>query len=335
MMSVGAFTSTLDPGASMSIIRVIKDDRRQFIVTDIEIYKRNDITWEAKALHTYLMSKPEDWDVRIAELIASGTAKKDKIQKMLKDLKEAGYVNREQFNDPKTGKFITITNVYERVDLNPQHTPTYGGTGVTVTENPATDRDGFTVDGKPPRIVSIEDNYIYKGNPLNQFEWDDAYEEFPFETVNSMVSTLSGICKGFVNIFEPQKCDFYRTAIMLLKKGITEEQVCAFGDWWQKFGHYEGKPAVKSLLLELDNFVAGVQPAPSRKNYAAERSWTECWFWLKREIKIEDFKDPLTIPVIRKIGESNLRTVNQDNHVAFRRKFIDYYENLQAEQNGA
>lgn len=53
--------------------------------------------------------------------------------------------------------------------------------------------------------------------------------------------------------------NFENAADGLLTKGIRPDQVRGFCDWWKDNGHYRGKPALKSLVQEIDNFTAGVK----------------------------------------------------------------------------
>jgi len=330
----------------MSIIRVVKDSRERFLLTDSEIHYRKDISWEAKGLHAYLMTKHKDWTVSFSALLEAGTAKKDKMQRMIRELKDAGYMSREQYNDPETGKFVTVSNVYETLALNPSSTPICGGTVLTVAGNPATDRGGFTVDGltvagKPGSIVSNKDKDIYKGDQLiKNYEHDSesipgAYTEPPFEQVNSMISTLSGICKGFANVLQPEDCEFHKAAILLIEKEYTEEEVRAFGPWWEKNGYYQGKPAVKSLLDEIGNSVDGITPIDTQiHNAQASKSWKECSLWIDRTIGVDKFSDPLTIQVVRQIGEGTMRKISSDNSRSVKKLFFELYGDL-AKQNGA
>ena len=149
-----------------------------------------------------------------------------------------------------------------------------------------------------------------------------------------MVSTLSGTCKGIVNIFQPEDDEFYKAAIIIIEEGITEEQVRAFREWWPKNGYYEGKPAVKSLLMEIGNSIEGVEHARTHESPFAHRSWQECNLWITRDIQVKDFDDPLTLQIIQQIGEGTMRQLSNTNVVQIRQVFFDLYGDL-AKQNGA
>ena len=96
----------------MSIIRVTKK-RGRYLVADAEVFEDKTLSFGARGLMAYLLTKPDNWEVRMSQLISASPAKRVATQRMMKELKDAGYVRRYQENDPKTGKFITITEVYE------------------------------------------------------------------------------------------------------------------------------------------------------------------------------------------------------------------------------
>lgn len=80
--------------------------------------------------------------------------------------------------------------------------------------------------------------------PENQQTADDQHRE--------MIGAISAVVK---QTYAPGINEelFDSAAAALASKGVTCEQVRAFGQWWKSNGHYEGKPALKSLLNEIDN----------------------------------------------------------------------------------
>ncbi len=100
----------------MSIIRT-KKDRGYFAVSN-EPFNDNRLSWEARGMMAYLLSKPDGWIVRTGDLIKQTSASKYKTQRIINELKEAGYIRRfREQND--AGRLVWVTEVYERCDLNP------------------------------------------------------------------------------------------------------------------------------------------------------------------------------------------------------------------------
>lgn len=68
-----------------------------------EILSDTRLSWKAKGLLSYLLSKPYNWKVRRADLIKQSTDGDCSVRAALKELREAGYVSLECSKTP-TGK---------------------------------------------------------------------------------------------------------------------------------------------------------------------------------------------------------------------------------------
>ena len=83
-------------------------------------------------------------------------------------------------------------------------------------------------------------------------------EDTPFNDHNitrgEMVSAIAGVVKTTLAI-GMNSDDFERVADALIEQDMTPDQVARFGKWWKRNGHYEGKPALKSLLGEIKNVI--------------------------------------------------------------------------------
>ena len=125
----------------MSIIRVRKDAR--YFTASNEPFNDKRLSWEARGLMGYLLSKPDGWEVNMLDLENNGPAGEHKLRRMLAELRAAGYMNRVRVT-LEHGKFDWITEVYESPSLNPK---------------PASRRfstSGSSTSGKLPDIVSTE-----------------------------------------------------------------------------------------------------------------------------------------------------------------------------------
>lgn len=305
----------------MSIIRVVRDNRLKFLISDVEIHQNQSVSWEARGLHAYLMSKPPDWTVRKADLINAGPAGKDKIQRMMFELEEAGYLSREKVHDPETGRYKTTSSVYECVALNP-NTPIYGGNGNDQGGKAAVDQGGFTSPGKPVPLVS-NSKERYKGD-FSDFETPSMAVEVP-EVQALMVQALLSACKGYANMLVPDDCRFHQAATTLIENDVSIPEVTAFEPWWNENGHYPGKPAVKSLLDEIENSINGVKTGRTQKSPEAAVATRELEMWMKRKIKVTEFSSPHTLRAIQEVGETVIRGMtitNRKNVLAsFTREF--------------
>jgi hypothetical protein len=57
------------------------------------------LSWGARGLLIFLLCKPDNWRVSVAHLINSGTAGRDAVRGMLRELVQAGYLKRNQVRD--------------------------------------------------------------------------------------------------------------------------------------------------------------------------------------------------------------------------------------------
>ncbi len=310
----------------MSIIKVVKDSRQKFLISDAEIHNNKNISWGARGLHAYLMSKPPNWEVNRDDLVEAAAAGRDQVQRLINELKEHGYMNRGQRQDQGTGKFVTYTDIYERLDLNPEYTPIYGGSSGeqeprTGNQAPVS-RAGSTEDGKPVHIVS-NNKKRYKGD-FSDFETGELSGEVP-EVQVLMVQALLSVCKGYANMLVPPDCRFHQGAVILIENDVSIPQVTAFGPWWEENGYYNGKPTVKSLMDEIKNSVNGVKTGRMKKSPESIKAVSELEMWMNRKIGISEFSSPRTLLAIQAVGETVIRgmTINNRKNVlaSFTREF--------------
>jgi len=99
-----------------TIIRLEKVAR--YFVVDNTLFSDAQVSWEARGLMGYLLSKPDDWRVRLYDLVAHGPAGQHKIQRMLRELEESGYLSRKRVKR-LNGAFDWETTVFETPSLNP------------------------------------------------------------------------------------------------------------------------------------------------------------------------------------------------------------------------
>lgn len=83
------------------------------------------LSWEARGVLAYLLSKPNNWQVLVGDLVNQGPASRGKVNRVLRELEECGYLLRERIHN-EHGRFVWRSTVYEES---------------TITQN--------TIDGKP------------------------------------------------------------------------------------------------------------------------------------------------------------------------------------------
>lgn len=122
---------------STTIIRATRRDRSFTI--DQRTIEDEYLSWAARGLLCYLLSRPDDWELRTDELCGSGNLRRDGIYRLLRELREAGYLYHEDERD-KRGRIRGGTYyIYETLE-NPD------------TDVPDTDRQGSTA----PHFATVE-----------------------------------------------------------------------------------------------------------------------------------------------------------------------------------
>jgi len=101
-------------------VRVKKDFR--FFVASNEPFNDTRLSWEARGVMGYLLSKPDGWIVRNGDLYKQSPAGVKKTKRILKELQDFGYLVRERIQN-EDGTFDYESTVYESLSLNPTVVP--------------------------------------------------------------------------------------------------------------------------------------------------------------------------------------------------------------------
>ena len=96
----------------MAIIRAKRE--HNYTVINNKVFQRNQLSWQAMGMLSYLLSKPDDWSVVVNELISvtKDTAKptgNNGVYNILKELKEKGFVQVRKNGDGTTDYIIFDT----------------------------------------------------------------------------------------------------------------------------------------------------------------------------------------------------------------------------------
>lgn len=148
LLAAGLFRDGLflSPGKVM-IRRAPRND--EFTVLENDTIEDDNLSWEATGLLTFLLSKPDDWTVRVQHLINCRNAGRHKIKRVLSELEEAGYLIRHRTQDDE-GKFQWESVIFETPREEGQSIPRKSVDGSSV--------DGSSVDGQPGDITKTEVN---------------------------------------------------------------------------------------------------------------------------------------------------------------------------------
>ena len=84
-----------------NIFRINKNKDNPYVQLDKRIFENNALSWKAKGLLGYLLSKPDNWTVLVADIIKQSTDGRDAVYSGIKELRQAGYVHKEYIRDDK------------------------------------------------------------------------------------------------------------------------------------------------------------------------------------------------------------------------------------------
>lgn len=120
-----------EPEKEKTIVRVQHDrNNPYFMQNKAALYDKN-LSLKAKGLHSFLMSKPDDWKIYVRALAAELKEGKDAVGAALSELIARGYIHKKRNHD-ELGKFQGFTyTVYEIIPY-----PGNPDTDYPDTENP-------------------------------------------------------------------------------------------------------------------------------------------------------------------------------------------------------
>lgn len=133
---------------------IIRTNKRENPYVMIDKFGLNDdrLSWKAKGLLAYLLSKPDDWQIYERELVKRSTDGRDAVRTGLRELEKYGYMSRRQLRN-EDGSFSGMEYiVYER-PIEITESEAVNGISVDVeqpqTENPST---GNPTTENPPLL---------------------------------------------------------------------------------------------------------------------------------------------------------------------------------------
>lgn len=98
------------------IIRVEK--RSNYAIIDKGFLENPNLSFKAKGVLAYLLSRPDNWSTFVPDLVNKSTDGRSAVYSALRELKALGYYKRERVRDEKTGKFTRWENVIYETPLS-------------------------------------------------------------------------------------------------------------------------------------------------------------------------------------------------------------------------
>ena len=135
-------------------IRVERKERDYFSAQN-EPFNDARLSFGARGLLAYILSKPNDWEVRNEDLIRQSPAGKAAVLGMLGELKKYGYMNRHREN--RAGGYLEwVTVIYEIPSLNPDYQETPENDKPPKSDLPTVGKQDFGADRSPINRRSVK-----------------------------------------------------------------------------------------------------------------------------------------------------------------------------------
>lgn len=144
---------------SKSIIRAAKNGANPFVMIQRAVFENPELSWKAKGLLGYLLSRPDNWSVRVADLVNRSTDGRDACYSALKELGDAGYITKHE-SESEGGRFAGFDYVVHEAPVGKS-----AGSGAEPVGKSAGSPVGKSVYGK-----SDTNNKEVTKNELNKNE---------------------------------------------------------------------------------------------------------------------------------------------------------------------
>jgi len=131
-----------------TIFRRVKDRDNPYVMIDRECFEVETLSWKAKGLLGYLLSRPNDWTVIMADLVKRSSDGEHAVRSAVHELEAHGYMVRSRVRDKKTGMFGPVTIEVHEVPV-PEECRTYDLGRSRIVAEEKSPVGGFPQVGEP------------------------------------------------------------------------------------------------------------------------------------------------------------------------------------------
>lgn len=170
----------------VTIIRAEHNRDNPYVIMDKRIFEDESLSWRAKGLLGYLLSRPDNWRIIVGDLIKRSTEGRDAVRATLRELSVSGYLCRERRHNadglfewvyivyespspekPSTVKPSTVNRPLLSIDLNNNENTNM--IGVSPEETPTPTQETFNLvmdDSATTDVIVAEDSLLF--DAINQ-----------------------------------------------------------------------------------------------------------------------------------------------------------------------
>lgn len=173
----------------MSTETIVKIKKRvnPYTMIDSSIFLNSNISWKAKGLMGYFLSRPDDWKIHLKDLYKQSTDGFDSVKSGLKELKEHGYLELVPIRNK--GKIVAWEYIVYEVP-----------TSTTLDTGQSEPREGFPLVEKPPEGKPLEVNPRYTNNDITNNDYTNDIDNERYEL---LIKKYEGVlAKSKLEIFE-------------------------------------------------------------------------------------------------------------------------------------
>ena len=104
------------------IVRTVKDKENPYYIKNRAAPNDRRLSWKAKGIHDYLMSKPDSWEANIADLANMAADGESAVRSGINELIKLGYMRRVRVTSPDGKIKSWRLDTYETPTLNDEFT---------------------------------------------------------------------------------------------------------------------------------------------------------------------------------------------------------------------
>lgn len=206
----------------------IKKKKRGFAMVDIELIEAPYLSWAAKAMLIYMLSRPDNWKIHMTDLVNRSTNGIESVKTIMKELRASGHVvlNKVHGENGKLKEF--------RYDVYEERLKTPIPEIVTIKANSEPEAECQPVENRstenPQAEMTLEEIKLECEYPTN-------YIQSNYIQSNYIQSVISQ--EEYEELTDGQTDKFIQTVDLVLevaeeyKLQVTPDKIIEFFDYWQ------------------------------------------------------------------------------------------------------
>lgn len=223
-----------DSPKTRTVFRVVKDKDNPYVMMDKRPIENPNLSWKAKGVLSYLLSRPDDWVINMGDLVKRSTDGAHATRAAVNELIEAGHILRTHERDEK-GRITKVVyetyeyplRVFQEVDNQEVGNRTLNNNDRTNNKN--SNKEG-TPNGAPPRTSTVQQQMVEVLAALTGMDYH----------IKSNASRLG------------------KTASELVSSGYKPENVKAFAQYWRN-DDWRGRKGDKPKLSQVTELIGVVR----------------------------------------------------------------------------